>query len=82
LGVLSDEIYQEGSFDFGKGDTLVVYSDGLIDALPEQSLDNEALADVLNGTKSAEEMVEKLTGLVPPEVSVPDDLTVMVLHCQ
>jgi serine phosphatase RsbU (regulator of sigma subunit) len=82
LGVLSDEVYQEGGFTFREGDTLVVYSDGLIDALPEQSLDNEALAAVLNGKKSAKEMVERLTGLVSPEASMPDDLTVLVVHCQ
>ncbi|MBE9534546.1 MAG: SpoIIE family protein phosphatase [Proteobacteria bacterium] len=82
LGVLSDEIYQEGEFTFEQGDALVLYSDGLIDALPEQALDNEALAEVLDGAKSAEEMVERLTALVPPEDTIPDDLTVVVLRCQ
>jgi serine phosphatase RsbU (regulator of sigma subunit) len=81
LGVLSDEIYQEGDFTFGEGDTLIVYSDGLIDALPEQSLDNDALADVLDGSVNVEEMIERLTGLVPSENAIPDDLTVVVVHC-
>jgi sigma-B regulation protein RsbU (phosphoserine phosphatase) len=81
LGVLSDEIYQEGEFTFEEGDTLVVYSDGLIDAMPEQSLDNDALADVLDGAMNVEEMVERLTGLVPSDDTIPDDLTVVVVHC-
>ena len=59
-----------------------MYSDGLIDALPKQELDNEALAEHLKGTASAEEMVERLTGLVPPEMQRPDDLTVVVVRCK
>jgi serine phosphatase RsbU (regulator of sigma subunit) len=81
LGVLSDETYQEGDITFEQGDALVLYSDGLIDALPEQDLNNEVLAGVLNGAKSAEEMVEGLTGLVPDKGTMPDDLTVVVVRC-
>jgi hypothetical protein len=39
------------------------------------------LAGVLNGAKSAEEMVEGLTGLVPDKGTMPDDLTVVVVRC-
>ncbi len=81
LGVLSDEIYQEGELTFRAGDALVIYSDGLVDALPEEDLDNKALADVLDGAKSAEEMAERLFGIVPQGVTLPDDLTVVVVHC-
>jgi serine phosphatase RsbU (regulator of sigma subunit) len=82
LGVFSTDGYQEGTITFGAGDALVLYSDGLIDALPEQVLDHEALAGQLADAASAEEMVDRLVALVPPEVSLPDDMTVMVVRCQ
>ncbi len=81
LGVLSDEIYQEGDFTFEQGDALILYSDGLIDAVPEQALDNESLGVVLDGANNASEMVERLTALVPDEDAMPDDLTVVVVLC-
>jgi serine phosphatase RsbU (regulator of sigma subunit) len=82
LGVFSADGYQEGTITFGAGDALVLYSDGLIDALPEQVLDHGALAGQLADAASAEEMVDRLVALVPPEVPLPDDLTVMVVRCQ
>lgn len=82
LGVFSTEGYQEGTVTFGAGDALVLYSDGLIDALPEQVLDHGALAGQLAGATSAGEMVDRLVALVPPEVPLPDDMTVMVVRCQ
>jgi len=81
LGILSDDVYQEGEITFCEGDALVVYSDGLVDALPEQDLNKDALAEVLAEAKSADEMVERLIGLVPPEDQQPDDLTVVVVRC-
>jgi serine phosphatase RsbU (regulator of sigma subunit) len=82
LGVFSTDGYQEGTVTFGAGDALVLYSDGLIDALPEQVLDHVALAGQLAGAASAEEMVDRLVALVPPEVPLPDDMTVLVVRCQ
>lgn len=82
LGVFSTEGYQEGTVTFGAGDALVLYSDGLIDALPEQVLDHGTLAGQLAGATSAGEMVDRLVALVPPEVPLPDDMTVMVVRCQ
>jgi len=81
LGVFSDEGYQEGTVTFEDGDALVLYSDGLIDALPELALDNRALAGRLDGSASARDMVERLVALVPPEAPLPDDMTVLVVRC-
>ena len=80
LGISSEEIYQEGGCTFQEGDALVLYSDGLIDALSELALDNMALAARLDGTVSAEEMVDRLAAMVPPGTPLPDDLTVLVLR--
>jgi phosphoserine phosphatase RsbU/P len=81
LGVFSTGGYQEGTVAFEEGDALVLYSDGLIDALPEQALDHRALAGQLTGAASAVEMVDRLVAMVPPEAPLPDDMTVLVLHC-
>jgi serine/threonine protein phosphatase PrpC len=59
----------------------VLYSDGLIDALPELELDNLALAQRLGNAGSAAAMVEVLIDLVPREAVRPDDLTVLVVRC-
>jgi serine phosphatase RsbU (regulator of sigma subunit) len=80
LGITSEEIYHEGGCTFEEGDALVLYSDGLIDALPELALDNEALAARLSGSATAREMVERLAAMVPSETPLPDDLTVVVVR--
>lgn len=81
LGVFSSEGYQEGKVTLDAGDALVLYSDGLIDALPEQVLDHRALSGRLAGAASAGEMVDRLVALVPPEAPLPDDMTVLVVRC-
>jgi phosphoserine phosphatase RsbU/P len=81
LGVLSENIYQEGTLYFEKGDTLVLFSDGLIDARPELSLNNQLLAEYLDGASSAQEMVGRLMSLTEQREQLPDDVTVLVAHC-
>jgi serine phosphatase RsbU (regulator of sigma subunit) len=81
LGVPVPKTFQEGAAILEKGDTLVLYSDGLIDARPELALDNLILANHLAGAAGAEEMVERLIALPAGEGALPDDLTVLVVHC-
>jgi len=81
IGVQEGQPYQEGTIHFERGDTLVIYSDGLIDANPELELTNKMLARHLAGRKSAQEMVDqliKMTGMPDPQ---PDDITVLVVRC-
>jgi sigma-B regulation protein RsbU (phosphoserine phosphatase) len=81
LGVPGRKSYREGTVRFAPGDTLVLYSDGLIDARPELALNNHLLARQLRGASSAREMLERLIelpGLVEP---LPDDMTVLIAHC-
>ncbi len=80
LGISSEEIYQEGGCTFQEGDALVLYSDGVIDAQTEITLDNAAIAARLTGAKDAKEMVDRIANLVPPDLPLPDDLTVLVLR--
>jgi PAS domain S-box-containing protein len=82
LGVPGKEARREGCIVFSAGDALILYSDGLPDALPGLNLDYAALAQKLDGAKSADEMLERLTGLVPESVAAPDDLTVLVVFCK
>jgi phosphoserine phosphatase RsbU/P len=81
LGVPGEKLYEEGTGRMEKGDTLVIYSDGLIDARPELSLNNEILAANLHGATSAQEMVERLVALTKQEEQLPDDVTVLVVRC-
>lgn len=81
VGVPGEKLFQEGTVSFGKGDILVLYSDGLIDARPELNLDNRLLATRLTGAADAREMVDRLIGLTEQPGPVPDDITVLVVHC-
>jgi len=82
LGIFAGEGFQEGSLTLLPGDALVLYSDGLIDAFPEQSPTPTELASQFAATTGAEEIVARLFALVPDDALLPDDLTVLVLRCQ
>lgn len=81
VGVQSGQVYQEGTVQFAKGDVLVLFSDGLIDADPQLELTNKILARNLAGLHSAQEMVDRLVGLTGMPDPQPDDITVVVLRC-
>ncbi len=81
VGVLGAKVYQEGAMTLDVGDTLVLYSDGVIDARPELGLTNRILADQLSGLSSAQEMVERFIALTEQEGPQPDDITVLVVRC-
>jgi sigma-B regulation protein RsbU (phosphoserine phosphatase) len=78
MGIPGRKTYRQGKVNFTKGDILVLYSDGLVDAKPELALNNEALAGHLEGTASAGEMVDRLVDLTETEGPLPDDVTVLV----
>lgn len=81
LGVPGDKECQEGTLRFAIGDTLVLYSDGLIDARPELELTRNRLAEHVAGSGTAREMVERLVNLTRQQGPLPDDVTVLVAHC-
>jgi serine phosphatase RsbU (regulator of sigma subunit) len=82
LGIPFGEEYEEGSVQLRDGDALVLYSDGLTDARPDEAIDRHALAELLAGAGDAETMVERLVGFAVAELvgPPPDDLTVVVLR--
>ncbi len=81
LGVLGQKTFEEGTVSLGTGDTLVLYSDGLIDARPDLELDSRKLAGLLDDAMSAREMVGQLIGLTELDEPLPDDVTVLVARC-
>ena len=80
IGVLRDEVYTEGQFVLGIGDTLVIYSDGLLDARSDIDLMPEPLGAMLPATATLVELVDFLTALAPDTSNLPDDLTVVALR--
>lgn len=81
LGVLDEQMYEDGSVTMRRGDALVVYSDGLLDFCPDAARSPALLADQLEGATSAQEMVDRLMAKEALSESLPDDLTVLVLRC-
>ncbi len=81
LGVPVDKEYQEGVISFEEGDTLVLYSDGLVDAQPGTSFDRALIARQISGAVSAQEMVDRLILLTGQQGPQPDDITVLVARC-
>jgi serine phosphatase RsbU (regulator of sigma subunit) len=80
LGVPGPKVFQEGTIRLEPGDTLVIFSDGLIDARPELELNNQLLAERLEGAANAREMLERLMGLTEHQGAQPDDVTVLIAH--
>lgn len=80
IGVLRDEVYEEGRLVLGAGDSMVVYSDGLLDARADIDLMPLALGAMLPVGGSLSELVDFLTELAPDKANLPDDLTVVALR--
>jgi PAS domain S-box-containing protein len=80
LGIMSEQPYQEGCVTFGKGDYLVLFSDGLMDAMQQTELDNESLAKQL-WARNPQEMVDRLVKITLSDAIPPDDMTLVVVKC-
>ena len=80
LGVLSDEVYQEGAVILGPGDMVIVYSDGLTEAHPDLLADRSVLATMIDATASAAAIADQLVALGRAAGALTDDLTIAVLR--
>jgi PAS domain S-box-containing protein len=76
LGVMAGERYGESELTLERGETLVVYSDGVLDVHPELEGRPEAVGELLRGAESAGEMAERL---VTGPGTAADDVTVLVV---
>lgn len=80
LGILGGQRFQEGRVVFEEGDSLVLFSDGLMDAMQQTELDNESLAQQL-WARNPQEMVDRLVQVPPSDAMPPDDMTLVVVKC-
>lgn len=80
LGIFDDTSWPVGHLQLDPGDAIVAYSDGLVDSDPEHPLDPPTIAEYLQGARSAQDLINRLTLLVPEIDSLPDDLTLLALR--
>lgn len=80
LGVISTELYREGSVTMRPGDLLVIYSDGLSTARPDLFRDRLTLAEQIPADEAASLTAQRLVELATEGGPLPDDLTVVVVR--
>lgn len=79
IGILADATYEESSTVLNRGDALIVYSDGLVDARPDLELTPQQLNMLIADANSATDMRARLMALAADCDDLPDDLTVLIL---
>ena len=77
MGTASDQEYEEGQVRLGPGDTLIVYTNGLVE-VAGGTVELEDLLEGLKGAATAEEVVARLEGAVRGRQI--DDAAVVVLR--
>jgi sigma-B regulation protein RsbU (phosphoserine phosphatase) len=80
LGAWPAAPYQEGTIALGRGDALVLYTDGLVDQLGTAPIGPREIASALADAADAGSVVQRLTSLVADDRALPDDMTVVVLR--
>ncbi len=78
LGIFPNQVYREGAITFEPNDTLVMYSDGLIEAV--HNMTPAQLATQMRGALSAQGMLDRLTRLIFHSAPLEDDLTAVILR--
>lgn len=78
LGVLDDEVYEEGVVTMNPGDVLLIYSDGLTEGQPE--LFHSGIGAWPIGAGAATAIAQSLIDGATSAGPLPDDLTVGVLR--
>jgi sigma-B regulation protein RsbU (phosphoserine phosphatase) len=79
IGVLDEEIYAENEVTIEPGDMLIVYSDGLTQALPH-ALGSAEGASLIAGQPSASAIADDLIARATASGPLADDLTISVLR--
>jgi serine phosphatase RsbU (regulator of sigma subunit) len=76
---MPDTVHPEATVTLHPGDTLVVFSDGVLDVHPELEEDVVGAARrLLEGAESVQDMAERIA--TNPQAKVMDDVTVVVLR--
>lgn len=79
LGVLPQQTWDTVEVELGPGDAFVVVSDGVLDLLGDPLAGLEQVAELLRGSRSAREVVERVEALAPGG-DLGDDVTVQVVR--
>jgi serine phosphatase RsbU (regulator of sigma subunit) len=83
IGILPDIAFVPRHDHLAPGDTLVIYSDGLADARPDLVLENPAnFNDLCQVGSNALQTLERTVEAVDVHRSLPDDLTIVLVHRQ
>jgi PAS domain S-box-containing protein len=77
VGIRDDEVFQEGTAQLSPGDTLLVYSDGLVET-DERTVGLEELVPDLDASTDVTDVVTRLMGRMPDRP--PDDVTLLALR--
>ena len=77
LFVLPEETFDEQLAQILPGDTLIVYSDGLVE-LKDRLVPLSEYSEDLDGAEDADDLVKRLVGRMP--AFLPDDVTIVVLR--
>jgi stage II sporulation protein E len=77
VGVLSEAVYEEGQVRMEPGDSLLAYTDGLVE-IGDQTIGLRELTGELGGAESAEGIVGRLVSRVRGQQE--DDVTVVLLR--
>ncbi|MFN0073738.1 MAG: PP2C family protein-serine/threonine phosphatase [Chloroflexota bacterium] len=80
LGVMRSPSYETGSHSVQPGQSLVLFSDGLLDALPDPSAIEAGIGEACQNASSAAEIMEALRDLVTRTTSITDDASVLVIR--
>ncbi|NTU85201.1 MAG: SpoIIE family protein phosphatase, partial [Chloroflexales bacterium] len=79
VGVPQPEPFRQGTLRLVPGDTLILFSDGLLDTWAELARDFTVLGELLEGAHGAEDILHRVLALPALVGPVSDDLTVVVL---
>ena len=86
LSIVEHEKYIDDKVDLNPGDTLLIYSDGVTEAMNEEKEEfgEDRLFDILrvNADNSAQDIVEAISGSVQAylgEAEQNDDMTIVVI---
>ena len=80
LGMPFHDGFREGRLCLRAGDALILYTDGLLEALPEQEVSLPTLGSLLVGANTAATMLERLVDAAATNAPAIDDLTVVVVR--
>jgi phosphoserine phosphatase RsbU/P len=82
LGILPSQVYQTESIVFQPQDALLLFSDSVLELLPEASYNPQVFASLLQGVTGAQAILDRMLSIVPDRHILGDDFTVLVLACQ